>query len=705
MMNRPLKRSRVCFALLAALPSAAVLSAAGVQPWDDDREAGYIMGYTHRVEGEALPLPQTPQKADDGADAKKAKAVEALGESPLAAVFSAIGPDARLYAQHNITLSNPFMEGRVPGSNGNRIAADYIEFWFRKYGLTPAFASAKAPDGADPAAHASPFRQPFRHGSTLAATTQTVTLHPSGREDMKLIPGKDFTVLNMSGSGKIKGDVVFCGYGIDGPNGYKTFDADSDLSGKIALVMRFEPMDENGMSKWAERGWSPAASLDAKIQNVARCKPAAIMLVNPPGAADPRAKDLIPFDPAAPEGDAVKMPVIMITTEAADRLGSFNGTLMDYRVRSDDSALIFKLVDSRASIDIAVGREPVMTDNVGAVLPGRGTLANEYIVVGAHYDHVGYGMFGAEPSNRGKLHPGADDNASGTSGVLLLAGKLAESYAKLPEGKPARSIFFLTFSAEESGLNGSIYFVEHPSVDLSKVYFMLNMDMIGRLRAAPNDPKYKDHGLDVEGTESAEGFYDVVKPFFDASGIEIKHGASIASNSDHWSFYSKQVPILNFFTGYHSDYHKPADTFDLINQVGAAKIVAMAHDITLSLAQRPEPLKFTTKKRETKAAAKTPAKAAGTGGVRFGIKPESYDEDTKGIGVAEVFDGTSAADAGIKAGDTMVKWNGKPLTDVATWMPLIQSAKVGDVVDVTVVRDGKEQVIKVKLKGREEGDR
>jgi hypothetical protein len=633
---------------------------------------------------------------------EKSKAIEALGESPLAAVFEAIGPDARLFAQHNITLANPFMEGRVPGSNGNRVAADYIEYYYRHLGLNPAFpATAKATDGSEVVTSNATYRQPFQHGSDLKVTTQTVTLHPTGKEDMKLVPGKDFTVLGMSGSGQIKGDVIVCGYGIEeGPNGYKGFHGDTDLTGKIALVMRFEPMDEKGNSRWAEEGWSPAASLDAKLEAVSKRNPAAIILVNPPGANDPRAKDLISLkdSPARGRGGASKIPIVMVTTEAADRLVSFTGTLATFRERADEAGGLYKVTDTRASINVEIARDPIMTDNVGAILPGKGDLADEYIVIGAHYDHVGYGPNGVDAKNEGKLHPGADDNASGTSGLLVLAEKMKAAYAALPDTASARSVLFLTFTAEEAGLIGSRWFVNHPSIELSKIYIMLNMDMIGRLRAK--------EGLEVQGTQTAEGLYDWLKPHFDASGIEIKHGMEVAGNSDHASFYSKKLPVLFFFTGLHRQYHKPEDTFDLINQVGAAKVVGLTHNIAMGLAQRTEPLPFKAREREDRAQAparQSPGPTAGR--VRFGIAPASYSDDKPGVEVGDVYEGTSAADAGIKIGDRMIKWNGKPLTDVESWMPLLSSHKVGDEVEVTLIRDGKEMAIKVKLKGREPGNR
>ncbi len=637
------------------------------------------------VASSTLSLAQATRPDGDEKSAKTAKAIEDLGESPLAAVFASMTPEAKAFAQHNITLSNPYFEGRFPGTNGNKAAANYIEFNFKKDGLKPAFDST--------------YRQPFQQGPETKISNAVVTLHPSGKEDMKLVEGKDFTVLGRSGSGELKGQVTFVGYAIgDGPDNYKGFPQNEKLTDRVALVLRYEPMNAEGKSLWAKEGWSPAASLDAKIDEVAKRGPKAIIVASPNGVADPRSKELLTM--AASRGAGVNVPVIMITSAAADRLVSAIGTLDDLRGRVDEAGLAVDIENTRASVNIQIDREPIMTDNVGAILPGKGALANEYIVIGAHYDHVGYGTVGADPKNVGKVHPGADDNGSGTCGVLILADKMAKAYAELPENASARSVLFLTFTAEESGLIGSRYFVNHPSIDLSKIYLMLNMDMIGRLRG-PAEGGGGTYGLEVQGTESAEGLYDWVKPILDKSGLEIKHGMEVASNSDHFSFYSHNIPSLFLFTGLHKQYHQPTDTFDTINQVGAGKVINLAYDIAMGLSSREGSLPFKAKKKEDKPEhAASPGPTPGK--VRFGIAPASYSDDKPGVEVGDVYEGTSAADAGMKVGDRMIKWNGKPITDVESWMPLLSGHKVGDTVDVTILRDKQEIVIKVKLKARSE---
>jgi aminopeptidase YwaD len=300
----------------------------------------------------------------------------------------------------------------------------------------------------------------------------------------------------------------------------------------------------------------------------------------------------------------------------------------------------------------------------------------------------------------GKLHPGADDNASGTSGVLMLADWMARRYERLPDDADARSIVFIAFTAEEGGLNGSRWFVNHPPVPLEKIDLMVNMDMIGRLR---------EDKLDVDGVESAVGFYEWLKPYFEDSGLTIKHSFNIPSNSDHYSFYAKKIPILSLFTGYHDVYHTPADEAHLINAPGAVNCLRLVERIVLASAQRAEGWEFKPSRRPGPREEEKPEQASAPanpgpvrGNVRFGIAPGDYGDDEPGVLVGDVYDGTPAAAAGLKKGDRMVRWNGKPVSDVEGWMPLLAAAKPGDVVDIVVLRDGKEITTKATLTARNE---
>lgn len=611
---------------------------------------------------------------------------------------TATSPATQKFQSHVNVLADPSMDGRVPGSDGNRRAADYIEKHFVDAGLQPPFDAALEGDPGG----AKTYRQTFRAGSETKVTEGRVSWLDAGGAATVLTADTDFSVLGLSGSAAVTGPVVFVGYGIEsGPAGYRGFADDADLSGKIAMVFRFEPMDAKGQSQWTQgNGWSPASSLDSKIEALAKRKAAGIILVNPPGADDPRAQRLITATDSLPFREGMKVPVVMLSAEAAERLVRAAGfaapaePLMRLREQADGPTAVLTSFDASAKVTLIarLERNAILTDNVGAVLPGVGELAREWVVIGAHYDHLGKGPIGARPENFGQLHPGADDNASGTTGLLMLAQRLSDA-AKTMKG-PRRSVLFLAFCAEESGLNGSRFYVNNPPKDIPNdaISLMINLDMIGRLR---------NNQLEVQGTVSGVGLYDALKETFDASGLEIKHGSTVASNSDHASFFNKNIPVLFFFTGLHRQYHTPQDTADTINAEGGAKVVDLVEQVALLAATRRERFAFDAKVKREAQASPGPMRMR----VRFGIAPGTYSDDRPGVEVGDVYENTSAADAGIKTGDRMIKWNGKEIRTVEEWMPLLTQHSPGDVVDVTLIRDGKEQVVKVTLKGREGGNR
>lgn len=661
--------------------------------------------------GTVILEPGDGSKSHDSMAARPSEALDWASKFP--AIYDAAGEDMRTFAQHDMALADPFFEGRYPGTRGNKLAAEYIEFHFKRDHLLPAFPSEdKAHEGSSVLTPNTSFRQTFSQGNQTTVEDAAVTLDLGSNGEVTLKP-EEFTVLGSSGTATVTAPIALCGYGIaDGKDGYTNFPADTDLKGKIAVVFRFEPMNDQGKSRWAEDGWSPAASLDTKIDAAIEHHAAGIIVVNPPGVADPRGKKLLSTQESRPFGKPATVPIVMISTPAADRLVHAADsdkplTLAALRTHFDEHSVgPMDLPGVKATLTTRMSYNPVLTDNVGGVLRGKGKLADQYIIITSHYDHLGYGSVGVmNQANVGQLHPGADDNASGTSGVMVLADKLSRAYAALPDGADARSVLFMTFSGEESGLIGSHYYVAHPSVDLAKqCYLELNMDMIGRLRSKSDGDAV--HGLEVQGTESAEGLYEWLTPFFDKSGLEILHGSEVASNSDHASFYTHHIPVLFFFTGLHRQYHTPQDTAFTINPLGAAKVIDLVYDIALAAAQREGTLKFTPRREQAKdndQPAVDPNLPKGVGHVRFGIAPASYSDDKPGVEVGDVYEGTSAADAGIKPGDRLTKWNGKDIANVEAWMPMLTAHKPGDTVDVTLLRDGKEMTVKVKLKARDSG--
>ncbi len=339
---------------------------------------------------------------------------------------------------------------------------------------------------------------------------------------------------------------------------------------------------------------------------------------------------------------------------------------------------------------------PTVTHNVGGILRGKGDLADQWIVVGAHYDHVGYGMYGADPKNRGTVHPGADDNASGTSGMLVMARRLAEEYAAAGDDADLRSVLFLAFSAEEMGLNGSRAFVKSPSVPADKVDVMLNMDMIGRIR---------QDKLVVGGVESAKGFRDALDPFFKESGLEIFADPSGRGPSDHASFYGVGIPVLFFFSGVHDVYHQPGDQGYSVDPRGVPAVLDLVERIAMWRAGDDERLEFARPgeggerpARGGRAGGQPGGQDRGYASVRLGIQPGMGEEGESGIRIESVSPGTSAADAGIKAGDVLLSWDGVSLDGIAAMMTKLREAKPGDVAKMKVLRGDEVLEIDVTLK-------
>lgn len=625
-----------------------------------------------------------------------------VGQHTTPATLEQLKPDIDLYRQHVETLANPFFEGRAPGTRGNRLAADYIEWNFRTIGLTPAFPeTSKAADGTEIITPHATWRQVFeappsrRPGDSVKVKEERLTYAVNGR-DMALAPGRDFSVLGSSGSGSVEATPVFVGYGIEeGRGSYTSFPEKLDLTGKIAIVLRFEPLNADGKSRWAERGWSPWASLDEKLKNAAKRGAAGIILVNTPGAADERAGSLAGLEVHG--GRPLEIPVVMATPHAIDSLFAAatggDTTLLKLREAADAGTSTAELSNAKLTLNVSMERVPLMTDNVGAILKGKGPLADQYIVIGAHYDHVGYGYFGSgDPNGQGTIHPGADDNASGTSGVLLLAKRLKAAYADLPDDANARSILFLTFSCEESGLIGSQWYCSHPIAPMERHYLMLNMDMIGRMSEKP---------IDVQDAGTGEGLHEWAQPYIANSGLQITYKDSTIGRSDHVSFNQAGVPALMFFSGFHEQYHRPTDVASLINVEGAARICDLVGRIALDAAQRTQPMPYLSDSPKTGAEQPAAAKSGEETGsgpanapVHFGARPASYDHDTGGIEFETVTAGEPADKAGVKVGDVMVKWGGTDVKDVYDWMPLLRKTKPGDTVEIVVKRDGKDITLK-----------
>jgi Peptidase family M28/PDZ domain len=294
------------------------------------------------------------------------------------------------------------------------------------------------------------------------------------------------------------------------------------------------------------------------------------------------------------------------------------------------------------------------------------------IVIGAHYDHLGRGLDhnSLDPNPDGKIHNGADDNASGTSGVLELARQFTQNNKKEPY-----NFLFMCFSGEELGLLGSKKFIEFPTYDLNKVNYMFNMDMIGRFR--------DEKGLMIQGIGTSSLWGKMIEIMKD--DMKIIPDSSGVGPSDYTSFYLKGIPVLGFFTGQHSDYHKPSDDTELINFEGEKKVLDYIVRFVEATCTFPKMDFLTTKQ---------PQNQARNFKVTMGVMPD-YAYDKKGMRIDGVTDGKPAAKAGIKTGDVIVKIGETEIENVYTYMDVLTKLKKGDTAKVVVKRGNEDVVLDV----------
>jgi hypothetical protein len=614
-------------------------------------------------------------------------------EGPIAIALDQVGPDVVLYNEHVVFLSSPFLEGRLPGTRGMDIAREYVEHYFQQGGLQPAF--------EDKNGKAS-FRQPFALSDSIQLKDQSLSVAGS-----ELKSGSDFNLTGLGSDGHVEGELVFVGYGIhDGEDGYKGFPEDTDLTGKIAVCLRFEPMDEDGKSRWARRRWSIKAGFSGKLKALEGRGAAGVIIVNTPGADDARITELLTVAGAS---KMVDIPVMHMSTGAAVKMAEACGEdLMALRMKADLAGVVQSLGKS-GHIHSKLEVTSLMAANVGGLLPGRGALANEVLVLGAHLDHLGMGNFSSrDRANAGKkLHPGADDNASGVTAVMMIADRLVKDYAAMPDDQPLRTIVFLALDAEESGLNGASYYVNNPipGHKIEQHSLMCNFDMIGRIT---------NKRLSISGTGSAEGLESWTKPYFERSPLDIVAQKGVPPNSDHYSFYRKDVPVLfGIIADFHDDYHTPRDVSSKLNRVDAVNTIYLFHDILRGAAQRTEPFRFTkagagSRPASRQASVSTEPKDGEEKSkpitrdmikVSFGIKP-NYAGKGPGVHIEDVTDNMPAAEAGLEAGDKMTKWKGEVIEDMGAWMVFLTKCSPGDVIKVVVERDGKEMEFDVTLVAR-----
>ncbi|HLX64315.1 MAG TPA: M28 family peptidase [Planctomycetota bacterium] len=574
-------------------------------------------------------------------------------------------------------LSSPELHGREAGSPDQLKAAQYVADEFKRYGLEP-FGDAK--DGKTGYIQEFPI---------------TVFKNFGKNNSMRISVGDTHYIMEMqkqfrpipAGYKPAKADagVAFAGYGIIAPeyNNYDDF-AGIDLAGKWALILRYEP------PQFGKGNTTRHADIPSKVLNCATRKAAGVMIVTGPAGAPGQGRGA--GGPPAPQegGDTLgrpltnivgefDIPVIQITRAAADRiLASADKKIADLQaaINKDMSnhSCAIPTVTVAAVSDIDVERK--LTDNVIARLEGSDEkLKNECVIVGAHCDHVGMGYFGslAGKDGAGKMHPGADDNASGTSGML----EIAQYVASLKDNeRPKRTVIFMAFSGEEKGLLGSAYYTEHPKMPLNTISTMINLDMIGRS---------SDGAVTVSGMGSSKMFKELVQKDAEGSKLIVHLGSAGDGPSDHASFFHKNIPVLFFYTGTHADYHRPTDTWDKINAPVAAETAQLAAKVLLDLASRPDRPVFTQ---------------AGHGCYMGVGADQEAAKKSAGFPVGEVTQGGPADAAGIKKGDVITALNDQKLANAMDLNMSLTEYSPGDEIELKVKRGEEMLSVKVKLGAR-----
>jgi aminopeptidase YwaD len=557
-------------------------------------------------------------------------------------------------------LASDSLKGRKPGTKEADVAAGYIRDQFKTSGL-----KLICDDG-------------FQYFEIV--TDVTLGDHNDLRfEDYQGVLKKDFMPVAYSSNGTIGNSVVFAGYGFDiDQDSLKWKDYEGvDVKGKWVMLFRGDPELDNNDSKFI-----PYTEIRGKIL-VAKDHGAAGVLIVTPVNVD---KDDKLIGLHSENNDVTAgIPVINIKREVANMLLKSSGYKVDSlekilnKTRKPKTILIPVMVNGSAEII----QKKALTENVVGIIEGTDpVLKDEYVVIGGHYDHLGFGGpgSGSRMPDTVAIHNGADDNASGTAMVMALAGKLAAEKNRLK-----RSIIFISFSGEEMGLLGSKYFTDHSPVDLKKIKAMFNFDMVGRFDKEKNSISISGTGTSLEG-DSIIRIFEKQVPF------TVTHSPDGYGPSDHASFYSNNIPVFFFTTGSHMDYHTPFDDSDKLDYQKEKEIGDFGYDLIMNIDNMPKALTFHESGKK---------QGYGRSGrrmkVTLGIMPDFAGTEKKGLRVDGVTKDGPADKGGMLKGDIIISINGMTVGNIYEYMSRMGKLKQGQTISVEVIRKGKNEVLIIPL--------
>ena len=635
-------------------------------------------------------------------------------------------------SEHVRYLASDELEGRGVETEGINKAADYIAEHFKSIGLRVDSYNGTA---FQPFQISTDVKIGEVDDNYLTIIGPNASTDASNVYELTM--GFEFNPLAIGASGTFDADVVYVGYGIEAPD--LNFDeyADLDVKGKVVVVVRKEPQQSNPDSVFDGVKASRHATFQAKISNAYQKGAAAVIMVNDAGEAgryisglkhalsqySAQLKSLtstfeemetptiqqvakhkqalrqaannisdtvselngdgdaiLEFDEAGSPSNRKSMPVYFARRSVIDPLvkASFGKTLAEIESQVDKTMKPFvgKLTGYRIKGSASLIQEKANVKNVIGVLEGRGALKDETVVVGAHYDHLGYGGRGSLAPWTMDIHNGADDNSSGTTGMMEIASLVAAG-----KSTNRRRVVFIAFSAEERGLIGSTFYVNNPLFNLSNTVAMINLDMIGRLT---------DNKLIITGTGTSNVWPALINQANKAPQFDITRQPEGTGPSDHQSFYLKDIPVLHLFTGLHEFYHRPSDDTEIVNFEGMAKVVRFGAMITEALQ--------TTEDRPNFQKAEKKRNVASTGGVRpyFGSIPD-YADSVEGLPLTGVSTNGPADNAGLKPKDIIVGINDYKIGGIEDFDSALRKFKAGDNIKVTILRARKKLVFQLTL--------
>lgn len=553
-------------------------------------------------------------------------------------------------------LADDAREGRGLGTPGLRDAAEYLAAGFREAGF-------------EPAGHGESFFQSFEMPVSIRVQDEALELRRETALDA-LERGGDFAALLSSEDGSVESELVFAGYGIsDKDSGYDDYEG-LDVEGRLVLVLDARP-GADAVPMDAVRG-AGFMNRSYKLLNARRHGAAGVLLAPSVEGLEglPGGAGAIGRNPTLSSSGIL---ALAISRKAAERLVAAGGeaSLAELQASIDELGrpVSRPLPRARVGARVRIERREGEVANVVARLAGSDPkLASEVVVIGAHYDHLGVGEFGTlAPARRGEVHNGADDNASGTAGLLALA----RAFGSGP--RPRRSLVLAAFTGEEAGLVGSAHYVESPPVPLEDTVAMINLDMIGRPR---------DERVIVFGTESSPRFADLVAKAAGESGLQAAVETGATGPSDQLSFYAKDVPVLNFFTGVHDQYHTPDDDVEALDVAGSAQVLQLVYRSAAALLDADE--------RPTLVPSATPRSRGAAGenyGPYLGTVPSFAGEPVVGVRLQGVRAGSPAEQAGLRAGDVIVSFAGAPVRNLEEFATMLRAESAGRRVEIIVVRD------------------